>query len=164
MSLTVMTLTTAAALAAMASFAEGSRAFWSPAAGAFLWMLTFSAASVVLLQTGNAMLAQFMGSLAAATGPAWILALWRRAPVLGGNAMPALVLTGGAILVSGHFYGELGLGELAIVAAAPLTSVAAASLASGLGRPVWTHLAGLTGAALPLAAAVWLTRSETPYP
>lgn len=146
----------AACVAVAWNFADGVSAFLTPTAGAFVWMLTLAGSSVVLLRTGNALLAQVAGAVAAALGPAWVWSAWRGAPVLAGGTVAAAVLPGAALLLAGHFFGELPLGSLVLAASAPAFATILASLASACGRKSLTSVASTAGAAAPLGAAIAL--------
>jgi hypothetical protein len=148
----------AGAIAAIWGVFEAAAGLGAPFVGVWIWLATLGGESFVLLNTGNAMMAQFAGAAAASLAPGFVIALWRGAPTLERGTLAAVVPAAGAFALVGRYFGELTDLPLVLVALAPIVGFGflLASERGGARAPL-LRAAALGAPLAPLGIAVWLT-------
>jgi hypothetical protein len=123
-------------------------------------VLAAVASAIVLVQAGNARLAQVAGAMAAAAGALTAAALWRPAYVSRRAAQPSAALPLVGLIFLGRFYDSAGLpiASFALAAAAPLSIGIADMLPLGSNR--WRAAVRIVAVVILAGAAIALTLGQ----
>lgn len=137
-----------------------ARAGNSPAVAASLLLSAF-ALSAVLLESGNAYLAQLTGGVAAALGAALAVSFFVPAFTIAGGGVSAGVTLLATLLLCGHYYAPDGIPAAQSIPVALASLAAALTLVPRLARAGrWKRcVIAAVAAVLPAALAIGLARS-----
>jgi len=122
-----------------------------------------SGVAVVLIVSGSAKLAQMAGIVAAAVGPWIVAALFRRDAALGSGVF-AWMLLSYTLLLCGHWYADVPVASLVLMAAAPALPWLFELKPLRIQNPFVHGAFALALASLAIAAAVYFGIQAAPAP